>query len=189
MDLARPPAAKKSKTKTARKVSASKSDPAPVEDSEPAASTSTQESEPARKPLSKDKDIGMRCIFAEPAELHLWDGETFIKQADVIARVAEKPTGGTFDYWLVASTDEEQVLAHKITSDMNQRLAKRVLSFTWNNISEAGQANSWCLRFETEEAFEAFQKAFTRALWEGLNGTSWEKAKVGCLTSSGFEQI
>ena len=116
--MARPPAAKKLKTKTARKASASKSDSAPVEE-EPAASTSTQESEPARKPLSKDKDIGMRCIFAEPAELHLWDGETFIKQADVIARVAEKPTGGTFDYWLVASTDEEQVLAHKITSDMN----------------------------------------------------------------------
>ncbi|RPD67184.1 VID27 cytoplasmic protein [Lentinus tigrinus ALCF2SS1-7] len=187
-----PPAAKKSKTKTSRKASASKSDPPHVE--EPAASTSSQEPEPAKKPLSKDKDIGMPCIFAEPAELHLWNRDTgvFDKQADVIARVAQNPNGGAYDYWLVASTDDEQLLAHKITSDMNQRLASRVLSFTWNNISESGQGNSWCLRFETEEAFEAFQKAFSRALWEGLNSSPWEKAKYedqAYVMSSNVEDV
>ncbi len=192
--LDRPPAAKKSKTKTktSRKASASKSEPAPVEEVAAASSSALEPErpEPAKKGLSKDKDIGMPCIFAEPAGLHLWDSDSgeYIKQADVIARVAQNPAGGAFDYWLLASTDDAQVLAHKISSDMNQRLAPRVLSFTWNNISESGQGNSWCLQFETLEAFNDFQRAFSRALWEGLNGISWEKAKVGISTSS-FERI
>ncbi|RDX55595.1 VID27 cytoplasmic protein [Lentinus brumalis] len=193
-----PPAAKKSKTKTktSRKASASKSEPAPVEEVAAASSSALEPErpEPAKKGLSKDKDIGMPCIFAEPAGLHLWDSDSgeYIKQADVIARVAQNPAGGPFDYWLLASTDDAQVLAHKISSDMNQRLAPRVLSFTWNNISESGQGNSWCLQFETLEAFNDFQRAFSRALWEGLNGISWEKAKYedqAYVMSSNVEDV
>ena len=78
----------------------------------------------------------------------------------------------------MASTDEGQLLAHRISSDMNQRLAARVLSFTWNYIEESGAANSWCLRFDAQEEFEGFQRAFSQALWEGLNQLPWGKAKV-----------
>ena len=125
----------------------------------------------------------MPSLFAEQAELHLWDKESsnFVKQGDVIARVARNLSAGQYDFWLIASAEEGQVLAHKISSDMNQRLAPRVLSFTWNNISDSGEANSWCLRFEEEEVFEDFQRAFSRALWEGLNHIPWEKAKVRLL--------
>lgn len=122
----------------------------------------------------------MPSLFAEQAELYLWDKDAsnFIKQGDVVARVARNLSGGQYDFWLIASTDEGQVLAHRISSEMNQRMAPSVFSFTWNNVSDSGQANSWCLRFESEEAFEEFRRAFSRALWEGLNHLPWEKAKV-----------
>lgn len=122
----------------------------------------------------------MPALATELAELHLWDKDQslFLKEADVTARVANNPAGGKYDYWLVASTDEGQMLAHRISSEMNQRWSTRVLSLTWNNISENGVGNSWCLRFDTQEAFDEFQRAFTRAQWEAMNQWPWEKAKV-----------
>ncbi|KAI0774253.1 VID27 cytoplasmic protein [Fomes fomentarius] len=178
-----PPVAKKSKTKTSRKASATQPQEAPVENSPK-----------AKKVLSKDSDPNMPSLFTEQAELYLWDKDAsnFIKQGDVVARVARNLSGGQYDFWLIASTDERQVLAHRISSEMNQRMAPSVFSFTWNNVSDSGQANSWCLRFESEEAFEEFRRAFTRALWEGLNHLPWEKAKYedqAYVISSNVEDV
>ncbi|KAI0650792.1 VID27 cytoplasmic protein [Trametes meyenii] len=179
-----PPAAKKSKGKAARKASGSQSGAAPAPPAEEAPVATTSASPPASPPkkklVAKASQPNMPSLATEAAELHLWDGErgVFIKQENVTARVASNPAGGQYDYWLLASTDEGQVLAHRINANMNQRMSSRVLSLTWNNISDNGVGSSWCLRFDSEEAFTAFQRAFTRALWETLNGLSWDKAKV-----------
>ncbi|KAI0677601.1 VID27 cytoplasmic protein [Trametes maxima] len=178
------PAAKKSKGKTVRKASRSQSDatPAPAAEELPVATTSASPpaSPPKKKLVAKASQPDMPSLATEAAELHLWDGErgVFVKQENVVARVAHNPALGQYDYWLLASTDEGQVLAHRINTDMNQRMSSRVLSLTWNNISDNGVGSSWCLRFDTEEAFTAFQRAFTRALWETLNNISWDKAKI-----------
>ncbi|KAL1946822.1 hypothetical protein VTO73DRAFT_14926 [Trametes versicolor] len=178
-----PPAAKKSKGKTSRKASASQSEEAATPAVEEVAVATTSASPPPSPAKTKKKktaaDPNMPALATELAELHLWDKDQslFLKEADVTARVANNPAGGKYDYWLVASTDEGQMLAHRISSEMNQRWSTRVLSLTWNNISENGVGNSWCLRFDTQEAFDEFQRAFTRAQWEAMNQWPWEKAK------------
>lgn len=188
--LSRPPAPKKGKGKTVRKASASKSDDVPAGEAvvEPAVATTsaTTSASPPASPVKRKvaaSDPNMPALATELAELHLWEKDqgVFLKQADVTARVAHNPAGGKYEYWLLASTEEGQLLAHRISSDMNQRWSSRVLSFTWNNISDSGIGNSWCLRFDTQEAFDEFQKAFTRALWETMNQWPWEKAKVGVI--------
>ncbi|EJF61218.1 VID27 cytoplasmic protein [Dichomitus squalens LYAD-421 SS1] len=173
-----PPAAKKPKTKGSRKATGSQSESAPAE-IVATGSSSPQQSPKGKKAVPREPEPEMPSLFAGPGELFLWDKEhaQFEKQADVVARVAQHPTGGPYDYWLVASADEGQLLAHRVSSDMNQRLAPRVLSFTWNYIDESGAANSWCLRFDTQDVFEEFQRAFSQALWEGLNQLPWGKAK------------
>ncbi|KAI0638167.1 VID27 cytoplasmic protein [Trametes polyzona] len=195
-----PPAAKKTKGKTTRKASGSQQETAPAAaavTAEPAVATTSAASPPASPKQEKKKaasDPDMPALATELAELHLWEkvqGQ-FIKQADVTARVAKNPAGGQYDYWLVASTDEGQVLAHRISSEMNQRWSSRVLSLTWNNISDNGVGNSWCLRFDTQEAFDEFQRAFTRALWETMNQYPWEKAKFeeqSYVMSSNVEDV
>lgn len=70
------------------------------------------------------------------------------------------------------------MLAHKITTDMNQRWASKLFSFTWNYVSDSGHQSSWCLQFKDAEAYDAFLQAFTKANWEALNQYPWEKAKV-----------
>ncbi|KAI0661002.1 VID27 cytoplasmic protein [Cubamyces menziesii] len=181
-----PPAAKKSKGKATRKASASKSDPvAPAATAQDSAVATTSTSPPASSvgqntpAQSQSSEPDMPTLVSEPAELHLWDKDhgVFLKQADVIARVAHNPAGGQYDYWLVASTEEGQVLAHKLSSDMNQRWSSRVISFTWNNVDDSGVGNSWCLRFLTEESFDRFREVCTRALWEASNQLLWNKAK------------
>ncbi len=123
-------------------------------------------------------DDSIPSLVAGAAELHLWnlDASYFEKQADVIARIVEGP--GPYEYWLVASGAEGQVLAHRIDSQLNQRWSSKVLSFTWNHIGETGRQSSWCFRFEEQSDYEAFLLAFTKTLWESLNQYSWDKAKV-----------
>ncbi|THG99304.1 hypothetical protein EW026_g3013 [Hermanssonia centrifuga] len=122
-------------------------------------------------------DDSIPSLVAGAAELHLWnlDASYFEKQADVIARIVEGP--GPYEYWLVASGAEGQVLAHRIDSQLNQRWSSKVLSFTWNHIGETGRQSSWCFRFEEQSDYEAFLLAFTKTLWESLNQYSWDKAK------------
>ncbi|KAI0375618.1 VID27 cytoplasmic protein [Pilatotrama ljubarskyi] len=187
-----PPAAKKSKTKTtSRKASASS---AATTDEHTVAATSSKPVTTQKKKPVASSDPDMPSLATETAELHLWDKDqgVFAKQADVTARVAHNRKGGPYDYWLIASTDEGQVLAHKISSEMNQRWSSRVLSLTWNNVNADGVGNSWCLRFTSEEAFNEFQRAFTRAMWETMNQYPWEKAKFeeqSYVLSSNVEDV
>ncbi|CCM01608.1 uncharacterized protein FIBRA_03668 [Fibroporia radiculosa] len=185
-----PPAPKsKSKTSSGKKAaSASQSQETTVTEHLPVVPESQRKTEsnaPAtqetRPPASTSENAVLPSLIAEPAELHLWDriDGYFLKQADVIAHIAQKPSDGAFNFWLGATTREggTQLLAHTIQSEMNHRWATKLRSFTWNNQNEKGEQSSWCLRFETSEGFERFQSMFTRALWEGLNHQSWEKAK------------
>ena len=123
----------------------------------------------------------MPSIFSEIAELNLWhiEEQTFLKQGDVVARVAQDVAAGPYAWWLVALDGEgKEALRHRISSDMNQRLATRVLSFTRNYVRADGEWESWCLRFESEELYAQFTRAITRALWESANELPWAKAKV-----------
>jgi len=117
--------------------------------------------------------------MAQEAELHLWDmeKEEFELQGEVIAQIAQ-PTGVLFEYWLVASNSEGQELAHKITSEMNQRWSTKTLSITWNYFSDRNFASSWLFRFKSPDAYMLFKNAFTQVMWEGLHQTSWTKIKV-----------
>jgi hypothetical protein len=121
----------------------------------------------------------LAVVMAQEAELYLWDmdKEEFDLQGDVTAQIAQ-PTGIPFEYWLVASNSEGQELAHKITSEMNQRWSTKTLSITWNNFSDHNNASSWLFRFKSPEAYVLFKNTFTEASWEGLHQTSWAKIKV-----------
>ena len=177
----RPPAAKKSKTKTSRKASGSKSIETPAEEATVASSSTATSTEEPLRALVSETDPNMPAIFSDVAELNLWDWDTQVydKQGDVVARIVQNLSNGPYDYWLVASSTDGQVLAHKISSEMNQRWATQVLGFTWNYMNQAGVGQSWCLRFETEELYKEFTLAMTRALWEAANELPWSKAKVG----------
>lgn len=130
-----------------------------------------RDSSPPSAPLS--------VVLSEEAELYLWDmeKEDFDLQGEVTAQIAQ-PTGVPFEYWLVASSSEGQELAHKITSEMNQRWSTKMLSITWNNFSDQNFASSWLFRFKTPEGYLTFKNAFTEAQWEGLHQVSWSKMKV-----------
>ncbi|KZT74368.1 VID27 cytoplasmic protein [Daedalea quercina L-15889] len=155
-------------------------DPATTTDPMPATTSETTVASTATTTTTTTEDTNAEVLLAHPAELHVWDLDQgyFVKQADVNAKIAQHTSAGPFDYWLLVTKDESALLAHKITSDMNQRWAPKLMAFTWNHISEEGAQSSWCLRFETTEAYEGFQALFSRALWESLNNYSWDKAKA-----------
>lgn len=121
----------------------------------------------------------LEAIFSEEAELYLWDmeKENFDLQGEVTAHIAQ-PTGVPFEYWLVASTSEGHQLAHKITTEMNQRWSTKMLSVTWNHFDDVNFASSWLFRFKTPEGYLTFKNTFTQAQWEGLHQVSWDKMKV-----------
>lgn len=131
------------------------------------------------------EDPNAEVLLTYPAELHSWDvGQNFfVKRADVTASIAQHTSAGPFDFWLLVRADSGPSLTHKLTSEMNQRWSAKMLAFTWNHVSDTGAQCSWCLKFETTEAYEHFQSLFTRALWESLNSYSWEKAKVCHVTT------
>lgn len=142
-------------------------------------SVTTATSPKGKVPATKPPNSSLSEIVAEEAELHLWDmdKEEFDLQGAVTAQIAQ-PTGVPFEYWLVASDSEGQVLAHKITSEMNQRWSARTLSITWNHFSDHNSASSWLFRFKTPEGYLTFKNVFTQSQWEGLHQTSWSKIKA-----------
>lgn len=135
-------------------------------------------------PKGKERATGppsssLSVVLAEEAELYFWDleKEEFDVQGEVTAQIAQ-PTGVPYEYWLVASNSEGQELAHKITSEMNQRWSTKTLSITWNHYSDSNFATSWLFRFKTPEGYLTFKNTFTQAQWEGLHQVSWGKMKV-----------
>ncbi|KAI0068735.1 VID27 cytoplasmic protein [Artomyces pyxidatus] len=115
------------------------------------------------------------------AEIFLWSKEhqyfTREVEGEVSAKILQR-TDTPFAYFLTASTAEGQLLAHRITSDLNQRWSPATWSITWNHMSDTGNQSSWCLRFLSQTDFEDFQVELTKRLWETLHQTSWEKVKT-----------
>jgi hypothetical protein len=118
-------------------------------------------------------------IIEEKAELFLWERSEgyFVLEAAVSARIVQRK-GANYSFFLTATSQEGQVLAHRISSQMMQRWSPTTWSLTWNNVNETRNQSSWCMRFESQEAFEGFRAEFTKRAWESLNQTSWDKVKV-----------
>jgi hypothetical protein len=128
---------------------------------------------------SSTSDPSLEVIIEEKAELFLWERSEgyFVLEAAVSARVVKRK-GANYSFFLTATSQEGQVLAHRISSQMMQRWSPTTWSLTWNNVNENGNQSSWCLRFESQEAFEGFRAEFTKRAWESLNQASWDKVKV-----------
>jgi hypothetical protein len=128
---------------------------------------------------SSTSDPSLEVIIEEKAELFLWERNEgyFVLEAAVSTRIVQRK-GANYSFFLTAMSQEGQVLAHRISSQMMQRWSPTTWSLTWNNVNENGNQSSWCLRFESQEAFEGFRAEFTKRAWESLNQTSWDKVKV-----------
>ena len=118
-------------------------------------------------------------IIEGKAELFLWDRDEgyFVREASVVAKVVRRKDA-KFSFFLTASSQGGQVLAHRVSSQMMQRWSPTTWSLTWNNVNDNGNQSSWCLRFESQESYEDFQTEFTKSAWESLNQSPWEKVKV-----------
>jgi len=141
------------------------------------AEPSTTKGKSVSNPVS---DIApLSILISKDAQLFFWKKkeENFEPEGDVTANIVQRK-GSDFEYWLTASNNEGQLLAHKISSEMNQRWSSRTQSLTWNHISDNNLQSSWLFRFVEEEAYGQFLSAFTQALWEGLHQTSWSKMKA-----------
>ncbi|TFK55935.1 VID27 cytoplasmic protein [Heliocybe sulcata] len=124
------------------------------------------------------------------AELYLWnvENEEFDLVDTGVARIVQR---APYEYYLVAATPQSQLLTHRIAPEINQRWAKKVQSLTWNAVSDNGDQSSWCFRFMSEQAYEAFQEVYTRALWETLHHVPWGKIKAdeqAYVMSSTYEE-
>ncbi|KAI0307163.1 VID27 cytoplasmic protein [Multifurca ochricompacta] len=141
------------------------------------ASEGARSSQSSASPSTSDPSL--EVIMDEKAELFLWDRDEgyFVREAEVSARIGQR-SGAKFSFFLTATSQEGQILAHLITSQMMQRWSPATWSLTWNNVNERGEQSSWCLRFESHESFEDFRAEFTRCAWESLNQTSWDKVKA-----------
>lgn len=134
---------------------------------------------PQSPALSSTLDPSLEVIIDEKAELFLWDRSEgyFVREAAVSTKIVQRK-GANFSFFLTASSQEGQVLAHRVSSQMMQRWSPATWSLTWNNVNESGHQSSWCLRFESQGSFEGFRAEFTKRAWESLNQASWDKVKV-----------
>ncbi|KAI0005015.1 VID27 cytoplasmic protein [Russula compacta] len=145
--------------------------------------TSAKDKDNLRSPQSPASsstlDPSLEVIIDEKAELFLWDHSEgyFVREAAVTAKIVQRK-GANFSFFLTASSQEGQVLAHRVSSQMMQRWSPATWSLTWNNVNESGHQSSWCLRFESQGSFEFFRAEFTKRAWESLNQASWDKVKA-----------
>ncbi|KAI0318699.1 VID27 cytoplasmic protein-domain-containing protein [Amylostereum chailletii] len=136
-------------------------------------------SSPSRPLAVSSPDPSLKTLLDEEAELYIWDRSQgfFILEAEVVAKVVQR-TDAPFSYFLTASNADGQMLAHRIVSGLMQRWSAPMWSLTWNHMSHTGDQSSWCLKFKSQDAFDAFQEEFTKRLWETLHQSSWEKVKA-----------
>lgn len=119
-------------------------------------------------------------ILSLEAQLFRWDDdiEEFHCDGIVNAQIL-KSTDTTYRYWLCASTSAGPLLCHQFSSDMNQRLSRKMKTLTWNNLPEgAAQGDSWLFMFNDEEDYGTFTQAFQSCMWETRNELPWGKVKV-----------
>ncbi len=118
-------------------------------------------------------------VISKTAELYLWDQDSghFLKQADVLGSIS--PRSLSYDFWMTATTDVgQQLLSHKITSELNARWSTKLSTVTWNHTSRLGHLSSWCLKFEGPKDCRGFWEAYSACLYEATNAASWQKVKV-----------
>jgi hypothetical protein len=136
------------------------------------------------------------CSVSEPATLYVWDLnlETYVDDNAVTAQVVHRPEDPEFLFCiaLINSSDGSLRLLNAISSDMNQRFSQKMNSFTWNYPDEQGGINSFCIRFEDDQALMRFVNAFARAGWETLHQSSFGKVKedeAAYVMSSNTEDV
>ena len=148
--------------------------------SQPPSSHAETETHPS---ITHAPSMPVPTIITKRAELYLWDQEDghFLKQDDIDASIT-RPTEASYDFYITAVTLEgQQLLSHKLTSDLNSRWSNKLSSFTWNHMSSKGVQSSWCFKFENFEDYKEFQEAHGGCLYESLNRASWEKARVSLI--------
>ncbi len=118
--------------------------------------------EATAKSLSQSK---MLVVISKFAQLYLWDQDDrhFSKQADVLSSVHSSFSGHYC--WITATTDlGQQLLSHKISSELNVRWSTKLSSATWDYTSRAGYLSSWCLKFEGPQSYKEFREAYLACL-------------------------
>lgn len=170
-----------------RKVSKKAEAPVPSAESSAAAPIviDEDEDEPPPPNTSQVNDsflAHMTVLFEQEAELYFWDMEVdgFRNDGIVVARIT-KQNNADYVYWLTASNDRGMILAHRITSDMNQRFSHKMRSLTWNHMGNNNSQSSWLFRFAEEQDYASAVQIFTQCLWEALHQIPWGKAKV-CIS-------
>ena len=116
-------------------------------------------------------------IFSAVADLYLYDLKSqyfLVQERKVDVKVLE---AGRFLYWLSISGADKVWLAQKVESDMNMNFSPEQTSAVWNYFTDDRQCFSWLLRFEDKEAYNHFQKGFSRVIYETQNEEPWAKAK------------
>ncbi len=116
------------------------------------------------------------AVISKTAELYLWDREDcqFLKQADVLSTVNSRSSG--HDYWITATTDVgQQLISHKISSELNVRWSTKLFSATWDHTSRAGHLSSWCLKFEGPQSCKEFQEAYSACLLRAAGAASRQR--------------
>ncbi|EGO01947.1 hypothetical protein SERLA73DRAFT_166460 [Serpula lacrymans var. lacrymans S7.3] len=147
------------------------------------AQSSPTRSPPRSPPKSQApfSSASLPTICAQEGEVYCYDYETaefaLSYEGIIIAKIVER-TKGAFDYWLMVTTPEGELLAHPVSSDMNPKWSMRTLSLTWNHVLDNGTVSSWVIRFYEKESYEAFQQAFTISVWESLHKVPWGKIKA-----------
>jgi hypothetical protein len=125
-------------------------------------------------------------VTSQEAHVFFWDleAEGFVAECEeaVVAKIVER-TSGDYNYWLIVTDEDGDIVSHKISSDMNPRWAQKTSSLTWNYHND-GRYHSWALQFTSSEAYDAFKRAFAQCQWETLHGIAFQKAKVGSLNIS-----
>lgn len=170
----------------------SKKAPQVVSESRPS-SESREPSSPSRKKAVKSSPAKAKItstyaatVVEEEAQFFEWDLEIdgFVSAFDGVlqAKVVER-TSNDYNYWLVATSEEGDLIMHKIASDMNPRWSPKTQSLTWNYYNN-GTYGSWALQFTLDEAYESFKTAFARASWETLHRTPFNKIKVSANQSN-----
>ncbi|KAF8621633.1 hypothetical protein AX15_007651 [Amanita polypyramis BW_CC] len=128
--------------------------------------------------LPEPQSTSVRVIATQEAEFYSWDAaEGFLPQGLVTAQIVQSESSA-FEYVLVVKNDNGSILAHKITSDMNQRWSHHMMSLTWNYFEENGSPHSCLLRFLNQTEFQGMMNITTQCLWESLHQEEWRKAKA-----------
>ncbi|KAJ6536630.1 VID27 cytoplasmic protein [Mycena sp. CBHHK59/15] len=127
-------------------------------------------------PEHASPSMDLPVLISQEADLYFWDNDRaeFVQHGTVTAKIQQS---ASFESWLIASSDDGQLLAHRIATDMNQRWTSKMRSLTWNHLGEDQVMTSWVMRFSGPEEYEAFLQMFTQALWEALYQTAWGKIK------------